>query len=397
MENHCAQTSLSGVLLDELIFEILSWLPAILLLRFRCVCKSWKSLISDPNFIKLHLQRAPKNANLILILIGNHGERFAISCSCRSLLHHKPSSSTTVIAENLHYRLKLMKHTGIGVSCNGLICLVHAFPKKLRGDEFHKYSVRLWNPVTKLFSKRSAKLLVKVEGRAFDSAEFGLWYDNLTETYKVVAVLVDNGASVENLERTEVRVYEFGDNDDCWRKIQAASRQKMCEWHYNSHYEWDSDTITIDQLVIVSLDLSKERYTQFSLPRGFDEVSLVEPHVTVLMDCLCFSYDYKRTHFVVWQMKEFGVEQSWTRMLLLCLSENGNVLLLSESNKQPQAILYNHKDNRVEHAEISNNINWTVAQDYVQSLVKAWSSKDSMQGLLFEGNWLEQHDVDLVM
>ncbi|KAE9614626.1 putative F-box associated domain, type 1 [Lupinus albus] len=160
----------------------------------------------------------------------------------------------------------------------------------------------------------------------------------------------------------------------------------MCEWHYNSHYEWDSDTITIDQLVIVSLDLSKERYTQFSLPRGFDEVSLVEPHVTVLMDCLCFSYDYKRTHFVVWQMKEFGVEQSWTRlvnvtyhdlqinlesfrMLLLCLSENGNVLLLSESNKQPQAILYNHKDNRVEHAEISNNINWTVAQDYVQSLV----------------------------
>ncbi|OIW20407.1 hypothetical protein TanjilG_11098 [Lupinus angustifolius] len=216
MKNHCAQTSLSGVLLDELIFEILSWLPAILLLRFRCICKSWKSLISDPNFIKLHLQRAPKNANLILTLIGNHGKRSAISCSFRSLLHHNPSSPTTVVAENLHYRLKLMKHTGIGVSCNGLICLVRAFPRNFRGNEFHKYRVGLWNPVTKLFSKRSADLLVKVEGRAFDSAEFRFWYDKLTKTYKVVAVLVDSGASVENLERTEVRVYRFGDNTRCF-------------------------------------------------------------------------------------------------------------------------------------------------------------------------------------
>ncbi|OIW20405.1 hypothetical protein TanjilG_11096 [Lupinus angustifolius] len=111
MKNHCAETSLSGVLLVELIFEILSWLPAILLLRFR---------------------------------------------------------------------------------------------------------VRLWNPITKLFSKRSTDLFVKVDGRAFDSAEFGLWYNKLTETYKVVAVLVDNGASVENLERTEVRVYRFGDNTRCF-------------------------------------------------------------------------------------------------------------------------------------------------------------------------------------
>ncbi|OIW20406.1 hypothetical protein TanjilG_11097 [Lupinus angustifolius] len=146
---------------------------------------------------------------------------------------------------------------------------------------------------------------VKVEGRAFDSAEFGFWYDKLTETYKVVAVLMDNRASVKNLERTEVRVYRFGDNDDFCRKIQGfpifpiqLHQDRKCvndtfNWlalrNYNSHYKWDRDTITIDQLVINLLDLSKERYIQFSLPRGFDQVSLVEPNVSVLTDCLCFS------------------------------------------------------------------------------------------------------------
>lgn len=38
------------VLPGDLIVEILSWLPVDALLRFRCVCKSWKSLIFDPSF-----------------------------------------------------------------------------------------------------------------------------------------------------------------------------------------------------------------------------------------------------------------------------------------------------------------------------------------------------------
>ncbi|KAL5744183.1 hypothetical protein ACOSQ2_027299 [Xanthoceras sorbifolium] len=39
----------------EIIFEILSWLPAVSLLRFKCVCKTWFYLIQDRDFIKKHL------------------------------------------------------------------------------------------------------------------------------------------------------------------------------------------------------------------------------------------------------------------------------------------------------------------------------------------------------
>ena len=89
----------------------------------------------------------------------------------------------------------------------------------------------------------------------------------------------------------------------------------------------------------------------------------------VLMKCLCFSHYIKRTHFVIWHMSEFGVEQSWTQfikisfqnvqvddrfsdwiryrsfMFPLCLSENGDTLVLVSSQK---AILYHLKDNRIE-------------------------------------------------
>jgi hypothetical protein len=49
-----------------------------------------------------------------------------------------------------------------------------------------------------------------------------------------------------------------------------------------------------EQLVIVSLDLSTETYKQFLLPPGFDDVLFVQPILRVLMDCLCFSHDYKK-------------------------------------------------------------------------------------------------------
>ncbi|KOM46737.1 hypothetical protein LR48_Vigan07g044100 [Vigna angularis] len=43
---------------DELITEILSWLPAKTLMRFRCVSKTWNSLIINSYFMKLHHERS---------------------------------------------------------------------------------------------------------------------------------------------------------------------------------------------------------------------------------------------------------------------------------------------------------------------------------------------------
>ena len=84
---------------------------------------------------------------------------------------------------------------------------------------------------------------------------------------------------------------------------------------YNSlHYNFED--ITVDQFVIVSLNLETETYNQYMLPRGFDEVPQETPTVGVLGGCLCFSCLYNKTdlNFVLWQMKKFGVEESWTQL-----------------------------------------------------------------------------------
>ncbi|KAG5001241.1 hypothetical protein JHK87_022313 [Glycine soja] len=49
----------------DLIVEILLRLPIKSLLRFKCVCKSWLSFISNPHFVKSHLVVAPTNQTLL--------------------------------------------------------------------------------------------------------------------------------------------------------------------------------------------------------------------------------------------------------------------------------------------------------------------------------------------
>ncbi|KAK2361906.1 F-box/kelch-repeat protein [Trifolium repens] len=55
------------ILPEYLITEVLSFLPVKCLLRFRCVSMSWNTLILDPAFVKLHLNRSTRNQHFTLV------------------------------------------------------------------------------------------------------------------------------------------------------------------------------------------------------------------------------------------------------------------------------------------------------------------------------------------
>nr|KYP32248.1 hypothetical protein KK1_047111 [Cajanus cajan] len=96
--------------------------------------------------------------------------------------------------------------------------------------------------------------------------------------------------------------------------------------------------------------------------RRFSETNIV----IGLKRCLCLSLDYKNTHFVVWLMREFGIEKSWTQILNvsyehhqprhgfplkfmpLFMSENEDILLLVDEGGS-QFVVYNLRDNRIDH------------------------------------------------
>jgi hypothetical protein len=53
----------------------------------------------------------------------------------------------------------------------------------------------------------------------------------------------------------------------------------------------------------------------------------------------------------------------------LYLSNNGDTLILANVEEDDEAFIYNHIVNRVEKHRISNNILWSEAKDYGESLV----------------------------
>lgn len=148
-------------------------------------------------------------------------------------------------------------------------------------------------------------------------------------------------------------------------------------WFARQRYYCHLKNLTIEKFVIISLDLGTETYRQSMLPRCCEEdlycSQISCPTLSVLMDCLCFSYDFKGTHFVMWQMREFGVEESWVQfhkisysnlqmdyklcglethftpeliVCRLCVSETGDTVIFA-INSRDQLIVYNWRYNRV--------------------------------------------------
>ena len=58
----------------DLIVEILCRLPVKLLMQFRCICKSWNSLINDCKFAKKHLNLSTTDCLQCLCYIGYPGK-----------------------------------------------------------------------------------------------------------------------------------------------------------------------------------------------------------------------------------------------------------------------------------------------------------------------------------
>jgi len=361
---------------DEHITGILSLLPVKTLLRFRCLSKSHDSLISSSTFVKLHLTRSARNADLTLVSTSDDN---VLSFTAFRLLQDPPIIFN--LPEDPYFQLDDKHCLDIVGSCNGLLCLFgHSFTANFDIETW----VRFWNPATRTISEKLGYTIHK-NLDFHHNLTFG--YVNSTDTYKV-AYLVPN--------TNNVRVLCMGDN--VWRNIQnspmdhgysmnVVNLSESIHWlairDYRSHY--DSNNITIQQFVIISLDLGNETHSQLLPPQGLTEVPIVVPYLSVLKDCLCFSYDYKQTHFVIWEMKEFGVEDSWTRLFKisydnlqiydhlndsefhlfpLFLSEKTGALLLT-NDLESQAILYNWRYNKVERV----NKPWFNNMNYVESLV----------------------------
>ncbi|KAI4317713.1 hypothetical protein L6164_025562 [Bauhinia variegata] len=347
----------------ELLVEVLSRLPVKSLLQLRCVCKSWKSLISDPQFVKKHLQMSvmdPKFTHHKLIFQFSKRSFTLKYCSVYSIFNY---SSTR--AAVLKYPTTYRGYDMIVGSCNGLLC----FANKQKG-------VLLCNPSMRTLKESP---FLGNEPRVGSYTVYGFGYDHLNDCYKVVAIFCYSEG--RNAYKTDVKVYTLGTS--YWRRIlefpvvpyddtgKFVSGTGTINWvgksTTGSRYPW----------VIVSLDLGKETYQEVLQPDY--EVGLVVS-LGVLRDCLCICH-YYNTHLDLWLMKDCGLTVSWTKLVTiheditsfkpLCTSEIGEIL--SETVPNFNIGLYDPRDSKVKHPEIKNIKGWVEAEVYVESLVSPCS------------------------
>ncbi|XP_063942028.1 putative F-box protein At3g10240 [Daucus carota subsp. sativus] len=157
------------VLPKEMVANILCWLPGTLLVRFRCVCKTWQSIITDPYFIKTQMHCSQ-------IMAMKKGSSLMITTA--ATYNNRPRYASISFQHYLH----LPGHYRVIGSCNGILCL--------------RNSARyyLWNPAT-MQSKELPKY-PEINGRTmiyyFHQLQLAFGFDALSDSYKFLRFICPN-------------------------------------------------------------------------------------------------------------------------------------------------------------------------------------------------------------
>jgi len=349
----------------DLIVEILARLPVKLLLRLRCICKSWNSLISHCKFAKKHLSLST-TSHLYKVSYSYPLTKCVLTLTCYPLGFVSTNVTTMVTQYKYPFDYYVEDYYMVG-SCNGILCIAG----------YQKTSVILWNPSIRKFKELPPHPFKKTRWFSRIKTIYGFGYDSCTDYYKVIVVSHyemrnDSGKCVDKIE---VMIHTLG--TDFWRSIQdfpfggVPVEQSghfvsgKINWLASKHWLRESSCF------IVSLDLGNESYREILQP-DYGEVG-EDNFLTlgVLRDCLSIISGH-----VIWIMKEYGNKESWTKLFTisympdpskyyiftkaLCVFDNHHQVLLESTrdwgtNWNTKLIVYNSRNSTFRFTNVPNN------------------------------------------
>ncbi|XP_024195541.1 F-box protein At5g07610-like [Rosa chinensis] len=167
--------------IEELLSQILVWVPALSLIRFKCVSKHWLALISDPEFRRRHTLRNPNSKISAFFSPQTNEETFK---SIRLGNHEIPPRCNPF--KTLNNSVADASKLRILQSCNGLF-LCH-IPITIYGEQTKHHPVYVVNPTTNQFRALSFPI-VKEDRDRYTFVRYALAFDPSTSPhYKVVCV-----------------------------------------------------------------------------------------------------------------------------------------------------------------------------------------------------------------
>jgi F-box interacting protein len=309
---------MSDCIPNEVVIEILSRLPVKSLIRFKCVSRTWRSLISSPHFIAAHLHFALSNTQHPPYLLFRHYDG----------QHKKDCFPLPSSGENgvffaypsdfieLRYPHKSINQsfTIVG-SSNGLLCL----------NILYNDGYVFWNPsIRKAISLPDPSIRFSSHGPFLHSLGFG--YDPTTDDYKLVRVvyLEPEGTSGVSFDAVPPLVEIYTLRTSAWRFVTAPGPPYVVdEWplsvfingavHWLAHTPWNKGAF---RNVIVSFDMGDEAFHEMALPeslRGSEHLNVTVAVLDGLLALAPCNGWWGEEPYSVWVMKEYGVVESWTK------------------------------------------------------------------------------------
>ncbi|OMO57642.1 hypothetical protein COLO4_35211 [Corchorus olitorius] len=319
---------------QELFVEILVRLPIEDLIKSTAVCKSWNSLIKNPNFISAHLEKTISSTNTHLLLF-----RLCTLAEPRSFFsesvveHYSLRLDNEDVDEYKQLQFpdnKLFSFTGcfrVAGSINGLVCLVDDMRSYI-------YNFILWNPIIKK-AVRVPEPGVKFSSHGPYDAFTGFGFDSKTNDYKLLRyVKLNDGTYSRKESKVEVEIFSL--NANCWRSITHIAPKYGVIFKYPRTYgnSFVNGAIHMlacdregdrDRNLILAFDVFEEAFREIPLPDSLSNDPMKLMWTELLrygQSIAAMTWEWnswngnegvKQIH--LWVMKEYGVAMSWTKVL----------------------------------------------------------------------------------
>ncbi|XP_050281617.1 F-box protein CPR1-like [Quercus robur] len=364
---------MSDYIPEEVMLEILQRLPVKSLIRFRCVSKSWNSLIKSSAFINSHLTRSLSLSSNKLIF-RQRVDKLPLypDLECYKLIDDTIDSSSDQIQHiDCPLTSRLLFHFKLIGSVNGLFSLF----------EIERYV--LWNPSIRKFITLP-KPCITVKTSPYNA--FG--FDPRTNDYKVVRIVFQDGTKTSEAAKIPVvEVYSL--NEGSWRITRAGNSFSpgfsFVDWKSSASLNGAVHFLVKDRdnkscPLVLSFDLGDEVFRVISVPNGaFSTSDYVRTSVIGgSLSLLCHdTLENTMKRCSIWVMKEYGVVDSWTKQFtvdfnggrLLGLQKNGNILVKTELPIHCEISSYDPKSKQVKNLGICRRPFDFCVDNYMENLV----------------------------
>ncbi|KAJ8759716.1 hypothetical protein K2173_009817 [Erythroxylum novogranatense] len=304
----------------DVVSDVLHRLPVKSLVRFRSLSKPFCSLIDSRDFVNIHLRHSLSAKSHLHLLI-------------KEWMLHSADFDSLHAADDFTHPLSSGGGTEVIGSCNGLLAL--------RNSE---RDLGIYNPSTKKL-KRLPVCEIDPPGSRLRTGYvfYGFGYDSVHDDYKVVrmATFVEGDEALDVFDFDyDVKVYSL--KSDSWRRVKDLPfyLRFLKKPFYHVLHKRGYGVIASNSLhwtfprrpelgvkdSILAFDLGEEMFREVGRPDSVKKEPYSQVDVGALEGNLCLMCNNEGTHIDLWIMKEYGVNESWTKMFSFVMNRKSTVL-----------------------------------------------------------------------